>query len=276
MYFFALFPMFVYLPIFFYKMFTDVFLNKPIKCSYYYEKDKPYLVYKYNENKDANLKLMIDIISSNNFKIITNICTTEFIQFDMSYLQFKLPESAHVSHTSCEHNFDILMKNDNVVFTPIDLSKETYDTSSDDDDHTDNDNHTNDDTYKNDDDHTDNDDHTNDELKAQKRAVEDKLTQYYKRLIDEKMYDKFNESAAMVLERLDGLQDICNNIMDVKQGKNDWCNDDTYKDGDDDHTNDDTYKNDDKDGDDDHTNDGGPIDESDNRNDLTKQEVSKN
>ena len=217
MYFFALFPMFVYLPIFFYKMFADVFLNKPIKCSYYYEKDKPYLVYKYNENKDANLKLMIDIISSNNFKIITNICTTEFIQFDMSYLQFKLPESAHVSHTSCEHNFDILMKNDNVVFTPIDLSKETYDTSSDDDDHTDNDNHTNDDTYKNDDDHTDNDNHTNDDT---------------------------------------------------------YKNDD--KDGDDDHTNDDTYKNDDKDGDDDHTNDGGPIDESDNRNDLTKQEVSKN
>lgn len=60
-------------------------------------------------------------------------------------------------------------------------------------------------------------------LRAQKRAVEDKLTQYYKRLIDEKMYDKFNEAAAMVLERLDGLQDICNNIMDVKQGKNDWC-----------------------------------------------------
>lgn len=60
-------------------------------------------------------------------------------------------------------------------------------------------------------------------LKAQKRAVEDKLTQYYKRLIDEKLYDKFNEAAQDVLERLDGLQDICNNIMDVKQGQNQFC-----------------------------------------------------
>lgn len=60
-------------------------------------------------------------------------------------------------------------------------------------------------------------------LKAQKRAVEDKLTQYYKRLIDEKMYDKFSDAAQMVLDRLDGLQDICNNIVDHKQGKNAWC-----------------------------------------------------
>lgn len=60
-------------------------------------------------------------------------------------------------------------------------------------------------------------------LKAQKRAVEDKLTQYYKRLIDEKMYDRFSDSAQMVLDRLDGLQDICNNIIDHKQGKSAWC-----------------------------------------------------
>lgn len=60
-------------------------------------------------------------------------------------------------------------------------------------------------------------------LKAQKRAVEDKLTQYYKRLIDEKMYDKFNEAAQDVLLRLDGLQDVCNNIMDFKQGQNQFC-----------------------------------------------------
>ena len=60
-------------------------------------------------------------------------------------------------------------------------------------------------------------------LKAQKRAVEDKLTQYYKRLIDEKMYEHFHVGGVSVLQRLDGLQDICNNIMDVKQGKNQWC-----------------------------------------------------
>ena len=60
-------------------------------------------------------------------------------------------------------------------------------------------------------------------LKAQKRAVEDKLTQYYKRLIDEKMYEQFHVGGVDVLQRLDGLQDICNNILDVKQGKNQWC-----------------------------------------------------
>lgn len=60
-------------------------------------------------------------------------------------------------------------------------------------------------------------------LRAQKRAVEDKLTQYYKRLIDEKMFDRFNEAAQPVLERLGELQDVNNNIFDVKNGKSNWC-----------------------------------------------------
>lgn len=60
-------------------------------------------------------------------------------------------------------------------------------------------------------------------LKAQKRAIEDKLSQYYKKLIDEKMYDEFEPAAQPILKTVDRLKDITDNIIDSKNGSNTHC-----------------------------------------------------
>lgn len=59
--------------------------------------------------------------------------------------------------------------------------------------------------------------------KAQRRAIEDKLTSYYKRAIDEGQYEVFSSSAALILQDVDRLRIMTNNIMDVKQNNNPWC-----------------------------------------------------
>lgn len=60
-------------------------------------------------------------------------------------------------------------------------------------------------------------------LRAQKRAVEDKLTQHYKKLIDEKVFEPFSEAAQPVLERVEQLSQMTDNIFDIKNGKCRWC-----------------------------------------------------
>lgn len=60
-------------------------------------------------------------------------------------------------------------------------------------------------------------------IKAMKRALEDKLTSYYKKLIDEEMYEHFPSSASDVLNEVHKLKTITDNITDVKNGKNEYC-----------------------------------------------------
>lgn len=60
-------------------------------------------------------------------------------------------------------------------------------------------------------------------IKAQKRAIEDKLTQYYKKMIDEEQYQVFNRTAALILPTLHELKQQTDNILDVKNGKNEYC-----------------------------------------------------
>lgn len=59
--------------------------------------------------------------------------------------------------------------------------------------------------------------------KAMKRALEDKLTSYYKKLIDEEMYEHFPSSASDTLHRVHELKTITDNIYDTKNGKQDYC-----------------------------------------------------
>ncbi len=60
-------------------------------------------------------------------------------------------------------------------------------------------------------------------LTAQKRAINDKLTQYYKRMIDEEQYMEFSYQATPALKKLHTLKQKCDNIADVKQGTNPYC-----------------------------------------------------
>lgn len=60
-------------------------------------------------------------------------------------------------------------------------------------------------------------------LKAQKRAIEDKLTQYYKKLLDEEQYEHFDSGAICALKTLHKTKQLADNITDVKQGKNPYC-----------------------------------------------------
>lgn len=60
-------------------------------------------------------------------------------------------------------------------------------------------------------------------IKAQKRAIEDKLTQYYKKMIDEEHYQVFSRTAALILPTLHELKQQTDNILDVKNGKNEFC-----------------------------------------------------
>lgn len=60
-------------------------------------------------------------------------------------------------------------------------------------------------------------------MKAQKRAIEDKLTQYYKRLIDEEMFEDFDPAAQTVLKTLKDLKGKAENIEDSKNGKHTHC-----------------------------------------------------
>lgn len=56
-------------------------------------------------------------------------------------------------------------------------------------------------------------------IKAQMTAIKDKLTQYYKKLIDEGMYDEFHPSTENIMRDVKSLRETTNNVYDVKQGK---------------------------------------------------------
>lgn len=60
-------------------------------------------------------------------------------------------------------------------------------------------------------------------LKAQRRAIEDKLTQYYKKCIDEEQYTVFNGNSVCALKEVHRMKTMSDNIMDVKNGKNPYC-----------------------------------------------------
>lgn len=60
-------------------------------------------------------------------------------------------------------------------------------------------------------------------LKAQRRAIEDKLTSYYKKMIDEEQYETFHPCNIVALKTLHKTKKIADNIIDVKQGKNPYC-----------------------------------------------------
>lgn len=61
------------------------------------------------------------------------------------------------------------------------------------------------------------------DLRAQRRAIEDKLTQYYKKCIDEEQYVVFNGNSACALKKVHKMKRQSDNIMDMKQGKNPYC-----------------------------------------------------
>jgi acetone carboxylase gamma subunit len=60
-------------------------------------------------------------------------------------------------------------------------------------------------------------------ITAQKTAIKDKFTQYYKKLIDEEQYTAFHSTAGPVLKQLHNLKQEADNITDIKQGKNSHC-----------------------------------------------------
>lgn len=60
-------------------------------------------------------------------------------------------------------------------------------------------------------------------MKAQKRAIEDKLTQYYKKMIDEELYQVFPTYAGGALRRVHDLKQQTDNIYDTKNGKHEYC-----------------------------------------------------
>lgn len=60
-------------------------------------------------------------------------------------------------------------------------------------------------------------------LRAQKRAIEDKMAQYYKKLIDEEQYEHFHHTSTCALKALHAEKTKADNIMDVKQGSNPYC-----------------------------------------------------
>lgn len=60
-------------------------------------------------------------------------------------------------------------------------------------------------------------------LKAQRRAIEDKLTSYYKKMIDEEHYETFHPCNIIALKQLHKTKKIADEIIDVKQGKNPYC-----------------------------------------------------
>lgn len=60
-------------------------------------------------------------------------------------------------------------------------------------------------------------------LKAIKTAIKDKYTQYYKKLIDEELYEHFPGYCANELRNLHKLKVKADNITDVKQGNNSHC-----------------------------------------------------
>lgn len=59
--------------------------------------------------------------------------------------------------------------------------------------------------------------------KAIKTAIKDKYTQYYKKLIDEEMYEQFPGYCGEELQRLHKVKQKADNITDVKQGNNTHC-----------------------------------------------------
>lgn len=66
-------------------------------------------------------------------------------------------------------------------------------------------------------------DFTKIKLKAQKRAIEDKMTQYYKKLIDEEQYEHFSSTALIALKQLHAIKVKADNIYDLKNGANPYC-----------------------------------------------------
>lgn len=61
--------------------------------------------------------------------------------------------------------------------------------------------------------------------KARERAISDKLTTYYKKLIDEDMIDELypGDNKPKVLEVLKDLKQKTDTILDTKNGKMNWC-----------------------------------------------------
>lgn len=59
--------------------------------------------------------------------------------------------------------------------------------------------------------------------KAQRRAIEDKMTQYYKKMIDEEDYSQFSPKATPVLKELHELKTQSEAYTDTKEGKNDYA-----------------------------------------------------
>ena len=60
-------------------------------------------------------------------------------------------------------------------------------------------------------------------LKAQKRAIEDKLTSYYKKLIDNDETDDFDPATNQILPVVKSLKVKTDTIYDTKNGKNPYC-----------------------------------------------------
>lgn len=58
---------------------------------------------------------------------------------------------------------------------------------------------------------------------ARKRAVIDKLTTYYKKLIDEEMWDELYQYETPVVEVLKDLKQKTDAVLDTKNGKMNWC-----------------------------------------------------
>lgn len=60
--------------------------------------------------------------------------------------------------------------------------------------------------------------------KARERAISDKFTTYFKKLIDEDQWDAiYPNGAPPFMETLKDLKGKCDNILDTKNGKMNWC-----------------------------------------------------
>lgn len=58
---------------------------------------------------------------------------------------------------------------------------------------------------------------------ARRRAVIDKLTTYYKKLIDEEMWDEIYQYETPVIDVMKDLKQKTDAILDTKNGKMNWC-----------------------------------------------------
>lgn len=60
-------------------------------------------------------------------------------------------------------------------------------------------------------------------IKAQKRAIEDKLAQYYKKMIDNEQYEVFTPEAIDGIRAVHEMKKASEVVADTKEGKNPYC-----------------------------------------------------